>query len=338
MNLQRADLMVNYDLPWNPNRIEQRFGRIHRIGQKRPCSLWNLVAKNTREGEVYGKLLNKIATINKAYDGRLFNVLGDGKAFDGNSLKDLMITAIEHGDDPQVQAYLDQVIDSTVSKGLNDLIQERSAHPDRYATVDVEEVRRHMEEHRDRKLQPGYISAFFIPAFKRLGGSIRLRESNRWEITHVPQEVRKMAATLNRRKPIADAYERVTFEPGLTHIGVDKPDASLIAPGTALLDAVCRLIIDRYGMTLDHGTVFVDRTDKQPNQPMLMVAALDRVLTHKARSFPDISITCNFPNKVCQSFHRRHRILTMTAQRKTNSPKYQCSSKSNGSRSTMPTR
>ena len=273
LNLQRADLMVNYDLPWNPNRIEQRFGRIHRIGQKRPCSLWNLVAKNTREGEVYGKLLNKIATINKAYDGRLFNVLGDGKAFDGNSLKDLMITAIEHGDDPQVQAYLDQVIDSTVSKGLNDLVQERSAHPDRYATVDVEEVRRHMEEHRDRKLQPGYISAFFIPAFKRLGGSIRLRESNRWEITHVPQEVRKMAATLNRRKPIADAYERVTFEPGLTHIGVDKPDASLIAPGTALLDAVCRLIIDRYGMTLDHGTVFVDRTDKQPNQPMLMVAA-----------------------------------------------------------------
>ena len=140
-------------------------------------------------------------------------MLGDGKAFDGNSLKDLMITAIEHGDDPQVQAYLDQVIDSTVSKGLNDLIQERSAHPDRYATVDVEEVRRHMEEHRDRKLQPGYISAFFIPAFKRLGGSIRLRESNRWEITHVPPEVRKMAATLNHRKPIADAYERVTFEP-----------------------------------------------------------------------------------------------------------------------------
>ena len=53
LNLQAAHLMVNYDLPWNPNRIEQRFGRIHRIGQEEVCRLWNLVASNTREGEVF---------------------------------------------------------------------------------------------------------------------------------------------------------------------------------------------------------------------------------------------------------------------------------------------
>ncbi len=47
INLQRAHLMVNYDLPWNPNRIEQRFGRIHRIGQTEVCHLWNLVAEET---------------------------------------------------------------------------------------------------------------------------------------------------------------------------------------------------------------------------------------------------------------------------------------------------
>ena len=51
INLQRAHLMVNYDLPWNPNRIEQRFGRIHRIGQTEVCHLWNLVAEETREGD-----------------------------------------------------------------------------------------------------------------------------------------------------------------------------------------------------------------------------------------------------------------------------------------------
>ena len=57
VNLQRgAHLMVNYDLPWNPNRLEQRFGRIHRIGQTEVCHLWNLVAAETREGEVYGRL------------------------------------------------------------------------------------------------------------------------------------------------------------------------------------------------------------------------------------------------------------------------------------------
>ena len=60
INLQRAHLMVNYDLPWNPNRIEQRFGRIHRIGQTEVCHLWNLVAEETREGEVFRKLLEKL--------------------------------------------------------------------------------------------------------------------------------------------------------------------------------------------------------------------------------------------------------------------------------------
>jgi superfamily II DNA/RNA helicase len=56
VNLQRAHLMVNYDLPWNPNR---RFGRIHRIGQTEVCHLWNLVASETREGQVYARLLEK---------------------------------------------------------------------------------------------------------------------------------------------------------------------------------------------------------------------------------------------------------------------------------------
>lgn len=59
VNLQNANLMVNYDLPWNPNRLEQRFGRIHRIGQTEVCHLWNLVAKETREGDVYHRLLEK---------------------------------------------------------------------------------------------------------------------------------------------------------------------------------------------------------------------------------------------------------------------------------------
>ena len=78
LNLQAAHLMVNYDLPWNPNRIEQRFGRIHRIGQQEVCRLWNLVADNTREGEVFTRLLEKIEEQRKAYGGKVFDVLGDG--------------------------------------------------------------------------------------------------------------------------------------------------------------------------------------------------------------------------------------------------------------------
>src|SRR5437773_7814625 len=79
INLQRAHLMVNYDLPWNPNRLEQRFGRIHRIGQTEVCHLWNLVAKDTREGEVYHCLLLKLEEERKALGGQVFDVLGSLK-------------------------------------------------------------------------------------------------------------------------------------------------------------------------------------------------------------------------------------------------------------------
>src|SRR3990170_1325259 len=76
INLQRAHLMVNYDLPWNPNRIEQRFGRIHRIGQTEVCHLWNLVANETREGDVYRTLLEKLEEARRALGGQVFDVLG----------------------------------------------------------------------------------------------------------------------------------------------------------------------------------------------------------------------------------------------------------------------
>src|SRR6202041_1510462 len=75
VNLQNANLMVNYDLPWNPNRLEKRFGRIHRIGQQEVCHLWNLVAKETREGEVFFRLLEKLTVESDALNGRVFNVL-----------------------------------------------------------------------------------------------------------------------------------------------------------------------------------------------------------------------------------------------------------------------
>ena len=110
VNLQNANLMVNYDLPWNPNRLEQRFGRIHRIGQQEVCHLWNLVAKETREGDVYHRLLKKLETINEALKGRVFDILGE--VFEEKSLKDLLLEAIRYGDQPEVRARLTRSIDT----------------------------------------------------------------------------------------------------------------------------------------------------------------------------------------------------------------------------------
>jgi SNF2 family DNA or RNA helicase len=114
INLQNANLMVNYDLPWNPNRLEQRFGRIHRIGQQEVCHLWNLVAKETREGDVYFRLLEKLRVVSEALKGQVFNVLGE--VFDGNSLKDMLLEAIRYGDQPEVRNRLSQKIDNALDR------------------------------------------------------------------------------------------------------------------------------------------------------------------------------------------------------------------------------
>ena len=106
INLQEDfDAVLHYDLPWNPNRIEQRFGRIHRIGQTEVCHMWNLVAMDTREGEVYHRLLLKLEEQRKALGGQVFDVLGN-ELFKEASLRDLLIDAIRYGERPDVRAKL----------------------------------------------------------------------------------------------------------------------------------------------------------------------------------------------------------------------------------------
>ncbi|PPH37212.1 type III restriction endonuclease subunit R [Rathayibacter sp. AY1E3] len=276
LNLQRAHLMVNYDLPWNPNRIEQRFGRIHRIGQREVCHLWNMVAKDTREGDVFTRLLAKIDQMSIAYNGNLFNVLGDADAFQERSLRDLLIEAIRYGDQPQIKAKLDHIIDAGVSHGLDEMLAERALHPEMFSALNLEEVRAHMEMARERRLQPGYIAAFFLPAFERLGGRVRKREKGRYEITRVPARVIDGARRLNRWAPVAEQYERITFE--LTRRNPEGlADASLIAPGHPLLDAVIETTIDDLGPTLKRGTVFVDRRNTQSATPTLMFSVEQRI-------------------------------------------------------------
>ena len=126
INLQRAHLMVNYDLPWNPNRLEQRFGRIHRIGQTEVCHLWNLVAEETREGDVYRTLLEKLEQARQALGGQVFDVLGKLQ-FEGRPLRDLLIEAIRYGDQPEVRARLTHGASSTRSTAASSRTCSKSA-------------------------------------------------------------------------------------------------------------------------------------------------------------------------------------------------------------------
>ena len=260
INLQRAHLMVNYDLPWNPNRLEQRFGRIHRIGQTEVCHLWNLVAEETREGDVYRRLLEKLEEARKALGGQVFDVLGKLQ-FEGRPLRELLIEAIRYGDQPEVRARLAQAIEHGVDRPhLESLIEDRALAHDVMDSSRVARVREEMERADARRLQPHYIESFFLEAFKRLGGTVRQRESRRYEVTHVPAPVRNRDRQIGTGDPVLGRYERITFEKGLI-APQGQPLAAFVCPGHQLLDAVLDLTLERHRDLLKRGTVLVDERD-----------------------------------------------------------------------------
>ncbi|RPK49465.1 RNA polymerase-associated protein RapA [Streptomyces sp. ADI91-18] len=273
LNLQRAHLMVNYDLPWNPNRLEQRFGRIHRIGQTEVCHLWNLVATDTREGAVFHRLLDKIEQQRVAYRGQIFDVLGE--AFEDQPLHRLLMEAIRYGDQPEVRARLDQVIDHTVGEGLDELLAERALHSDLLSEMEVAETRLRLEEARARRLQPHYVEAFFRAAFSGLGGRLAKRETGRFEITNVPALLLNRSPSHTLAAPVLRRYDRVVFDRDMIR-REGKAEAALLAPGHPLMDAVVDATIERHAGVLKAGSVLIDRADSG-QEPRLLVALTQEI-------------------------------------------------------------
>ncbi len=269
INLQRAHLMVNYDLPWNPNRIEQRFGRIHRIGQTEVCHLWNLVAEETREGDVYRTLLEKLEQARQTLGGQVFDVLGKVQ-FEGKPLRDLLIEAIRYGERPEVKARLTQVVEHAFDRDhVRDLIDERALAHDVMDASRVRGIREEMERAEARRLQPHYIESFFLEAFRLLGGTTRLREPRRYELSHVPAPVRNRDRLIGLGEPVLPRYERIVFEKDLI-APQGQPLAAFVCPGHPLLDATLDITLERHRDLLRRGTVLVDERDTGESPRLLL--------------------------------------------------------------------
>lgn len=260
VNLQNANLMVNYDLPWNPNRLEQRFGRIHRIGQTEVCHLWNLVANETREGEVFQKLFEKIEIEKEALGGKVFDILGE--AFNNISLKDLLIEAIRYGESPEVRAQMTQKIDGALdTEHLKDILR-RNALVDQHMSLDqLYAVKSEMEKAEARKLQPYFIRSFFTEAFQNLKGVMSTREAGRYEIKNVPAVIRERDRVIGEtRTPVLRKYERICFEKQFIR-QYGKPMADLIHPAHPLMHATTDLILQAHRAKLKQGAVLFDPND-----------------------------------------------------------------------------
>jgi superfamily II DNA or RNA helicase len=287
VNLQNANLMVNYDLPWNPNRLEQRFGRIHRIGQQEVCHLWNLVSKETREGDVYFRLLEKLSVESDALNGRVFDILGE--VFEGISLKDLLLEAIRYGDKPEVRASLGERVENAFDhEKLRDLLNRNALAQETMSAERLFAVKDEMEKAEARRLQPYFVRSFFMKAFEALGGSIHPREAARFEITHVPASIRERDRVItgrNRRElaPVLKRYERVCFTREAVR-PLDKPGAAFAAmlhPGHPLMLAVSDILLEQHGNLMRQGAILIDPTDEGEDPHLLFL------LTHEIKSGDD---------------------------------------------------
>ncbi len=280
VNLQCAHLMVNYDLPWNPNRLEQRFGRIHRINQTEVCHLWSLVAKETREGAVYHRLLEKLQVESKALKGRVFDILGE--VFEETSLKQLLIEAIKYGDQPERKTFLLTKLESTFShERIVDLLDRNALAHESMNPERLFAIRDEMERAEARRLQPYFVRAFFLKAFDELKGSIYYREAGRYEITNVPHALRTRPAPTKatERDPVLAKYSRVCFSKDAIQ-PADKPGAEtakLIHPGHPLMLAVTDTILETHANLLRRGAVLVDPADDS-GEPWLLF-----LLTHEIK-------------------------------------------------------
>ena len=266
INLQFCWRMVNYDIPWNPARLEQRMGRIHRYGQKRdPVVIVNLVAGATREGRVMKRLLEKLELIrDQLGSDKVFDVIG--RLFEGVSFGDYLAQAAA-GDAGEVLRQIEGSLTSDQVKALEE--RERSLYGvGGEVRRALPQLRQQTGEEHYRRLIPGYVYRFV----ERAAPLLDLR------VEGDPEEAFALAATQPRARDfLLSALE--TYAAGARNrLTVHKPDfhgdAVWLHPGEPVFDRLAQTVIVRHGDQGLRGAVFVD---PYAEEPYLVHAALATV-------------------------------------------------------------
>ena len=264
INLQFCRLLINWDIPWNPNRLEQRMGRIHRYGQKKDVIVFNMVADNTREGQVLKKLLSKLDIIREQLgDDRVYDVIQD--VLKGVSL-DSIIESVLNGHESDLDAFIDK---SATELGLlfSKSIKEQSqsmAHTE----VDFREARLLKEDSDERRLQPIYIRQFFERAFTYIGGKYRELSDGIFQITYIPdimvsylkEHYKVYAENLTQLHFFFDKQKFLDYQMSTALYG----NAHYINPGNALFDSLIEIVSNSFRDEMLKGTVLVSPEDSQP--------------------------------------------------------------------------
>lgn len=266
INLQFAHLMVNYDLPWNPNRLEQRFGRIHRIGQKEVCHLFNLVIGNTREDAVYRLLAEKLEVIGNALNGLVYDILGE--IFYEIPLQSLVKESLQYGDDPARQEEIERTVDSVfdpekIRELENRRISDRVEFDPARTIDDIAKAGAGHIQSRDTR-------DFLIEVFEFIArqsdsriADIRAQESDRYEIVKVPGVIPRYAEASGLNQ-VKSSYRSICFDPSLRNSPNGYHSAELIHPDHPLLKATVGWVLSHWqANTADCGEAFPILVDEQ---------------------------------------------------------------------------
>ncbi len=266
INLQFCHLMINYDMPWNPTRLEQRLGRIHRIGQRDDCYAFNFVATEgvggdaIVEGRILHRLLEKLEIMKASLAGRVFDVIGEVLALNDVNLPEMLREAAV--DPRRLDDYLEQ-IDRIDPNRLKQYEQATGIALAR-AHVDFSGFQKRNLEIEERRLMPKYVEQQFIEAAKRIGLRIEPRADGLWRIEHVLADLRSERLASVRKLGRADSeYRKITFHKEVLEQD-QHVDAVLMGPGHPLYAAVDEKLCEALSHGIGATALFVDPQTVSP--------------------------------------------------------------------------
>jgi SNF2 family DNA or RNA helicase len=257
INLQFCWLLVNYDIPWNPARIEQRMGRVHRYKQRHEVLLLNMVAAETREGRVLKVLLDKLERIRKELgNDKVFDVIG--AQFGDVALRDLIFRAVVEGRDEEVARTIDATLTrERVEKQLKEQRRQVECSEVKNLLAALEKRR---EDAAVKRMMPSYVRAFFEKAAPHAGVGISGDICGVFSLDPCPDTVRRAMQTYPN-----EIQDRLTFSRELALPPETlSPRAIYLHPGEPVFEAVTTLFLGKVGDLATHGGVFYDGVATEP--------------------------------------------------------------------------
>jgi superfamily II DNA or RNA helicase len=280
INLQFCWLMINYDIPWNPMRLEQRMGRIHRYGQEKDCLVFNFVATNTREGRVMAKLFERIEKIEEDLDpnrtGKVFNVLGD--VFPANQLEKMIRDMYLHNQTEEtIKSRIVEEVDTARFRQITDSTLEGLAKRE----LNLSAIVGKSAEAKERRLVPEVVEDFFTHAGPVVG--LLPRElavgAHVYRIGRVPRHLRPIGDRLEPRfGKLGKEYAQVVFDKALL---AKDATSEWVTPGHPLFETVRQTLWEQVRDDLMRGAVFYDLHSAEPYHLDVFSASVKDGLGHE---------------------------------------------------------